>query len=368
MLRDDHSRGERATLSDVAKLAGVSVATASKALNGRTHVNPRTRRQVIQAAEKLAFQPNNIAPHFSRKRSGLIGLIAHDFDGRLSLPILRGAEDALGPETTVLLCDARGDTLRERYHVQTLLGRSVDGLIVVGPNGDPRPSLGGLMVPVVYALAPSEDRRDMSQTAAEIQAGALAAEHLLKLGRRRIIVLSGGTDSATVREHAAGATDALRRGGIEPINREFFGGHNEAWARTEITHLLRTGPLFDGVVCGSDQIARGVLDALQNENVRVPQDVAVVGHGNWEALVMHARPALTSIDMNLAKLGQRAARRLMGAISGRPSPGIENVEPEVVIRQSAPLPPRRGRQREISAHTRQVCARGTVSGLSGVGV
>jgi hypothetical protein len=142
------------TLRDVAALADVSVATASKALNGRENVHPATRQRVVDAAARLRFQPNALAKHLPQGRSGTVGLITHDLEGRFSIPILMGAEDAFGAgKMSVFLCDSREDAIRESYHLQALLGRRVDGLIAVGSRTDPRPSLGhDLPVPVVAAV------------------------------------------------------------------------------------------------------------------------------------------------------------------------------------------------------------------------
>ena len=148
------------TLTDVARLAGVSVATASKALNGRSQVRAETRARVVEAAERLAFSPNALAQSLLAGRTGTVGLLTSDLEGRFSIPILLGAEDAFGADrTSVFLCDARGDAIREQHHVRALLSRRVDGLIVVGARADPRPSLGrSLPVPVVYAYSSSDER------------------------------------------------------------------------------------------------------------------------------------------------------------------------------------------------------------------
>lgn len=162
------------TLSDVARLAGVSLATASKAMNGRTDVAPATRRRVLEAAEDLAFTPNAMARGLLAGRTGTVGLLTSDLDGRFMLPILMGAEDAFGAgQVNVFLCDARGDAIREQHHLRALLSRRVDGIIVVGRQTDPRPSLGqDIPVPVVYAYAPSDDDRDLSLTRTIAQAVA----------------------------------------------------------------------------------------------------------------------------------------------------------------------------------------------------
>src|SRR3954462_14456870 len=156
------ARSRISTLADVARLAAVSVATASKALNGRAHVRAETRSRVVEAAERLSFSPNSLARSLLAGRSGTVGLLTSDLEGRFSIPILMGAEDAFGAgRVAVFLCDARGDTIREQHHVQALLNRRVDGLIVVGSSTDPRSSLGrDLPVPVVYVYGSSEDPDD----------------------------------------------------------------------------------------------------------------------------------------------------------------------------------------------------------------
>ncbi|WP_371744531.1 LacI family DNA-binding transcriptional regulator [Georgenia sp. TF02-10] len=320
----------------MARIAGVSVATASKALNGRRQVREETRQRVVAAAEELAFRPNALAQQLKKGRSGAIGLITHDLEGRFSIPTLLGAEDEAGSgEVSVLLCDARGDKIRERYHVQALLGRNVDGLIIVGARPDVRPSLGRLPVPVVYAYAPSEDPQDMSQVSDNVQAGVLVAEHLLSRGRRRIAVITGDETYSAARERARGAMGALVAAGVEPLDGQaFFGSWDEAWGRDGMETILGKHPDLDAVICGSDQIARGVLDTLREHDLRVPEDVAVTGHDNWGVMVEHSRPQLTSVDMNLEEVGRRAAARLFAAIQGRPSPGVEKALCKLVPRES----------------------------------
>jgi LacI family transcriptional regulator len=319
----------RTTLSDVARLAGVSVATASKALNGRAQVRAETRERVLSAAEQLSFTPNPLAQGLLAGRSGTVGLVTHDLEGRFSIPTMMGAEDYFGSdEVSVLLCDARGDAIRERHHVQALLGRRVDGLIVVGARPDPRPSLGrDLPVPVVYAYAPSADPDDLSVVSDNVGAGRLALEHLLTCGRRRIAIISGDPDYGAAHDRADGALAALAEAGLEPLGGGVtFGSWTEAWGRGATRLLLTRHPEVDAVLCGSDQIARGAIDALREAGRDVPGDVAVIGHDNWEILATGARPELTSVDMNLEELGRLAARRLAEAIDGHGRHGRGGVE------------------------------------------
>ncbi|MFJ8113562.1 LacI family DNA-binding transcriptional regulator [Streptomyces sp. NPDC096132] len=334
------ARSHPATLSDVARLAGVSVATASKALNGRSQVRAETRQRVIDAAERLSFRPNQLARGLLVGRSGTVGLLTSDLEGRFSIPILMGAEDAFGAgEVAVFLCDARGDAIRERHHVRALLGRRVDGLIVVGSRTDPRPSLGReLPVPVVYAYAPSQDPADLSIVPDNVDAGRIAVEHLLACGRTRIAHITGDPGYAAAHDRAEGAAAALADAGLAPVGDARFGAWSEGWGRAATALLLDQHPEVDAVLCGSDQIARGVMDVLRERGHRVPEDVAVMGFDNWQVLTTASRPPLTSVDMNLEQVGRAAAHALSGAIGGTRRSGVETVRCRVVIRGStAPL-------------------------------
>jgi LacI family transcriptional regulator len=326
-----------ATLSDVARLAGVSVATASKALNGRRQVKAETRARVVEAAERLAFTPNALARGLLAGRTGTVGLITSDLEGRFSIPILMGAEDAFGSgKTSVFLCDARDDTIREQHHLRALLSRRVDGLIVVGARPDPRPSLGqDLPVPVVYAYAPSQDSSDLSLVSDNVGAGRMAVEHLLDCGRSRIAHITGDPTYGAAQDRATGCLSALREAGLELVaGKAFFGSWSEAWGRSMTARLLEREPDVDAIFAGSDQIARGVLDALHEAGKDVPRDVAVIGFDNWEVLAANARPPLTSIDINLEHLGRVAAQRLFAAIDGEPRSGVERLPCRLVTRAS----------------------------------
>ncbi|HEY8590923.1 MAG TPA: LacI family DNA-binding transcriptional regulator [Naasia sp.] len=331
------ARGRSATLSDVAKAAGVSLATASKALNGKDQVRAETRDRVVRAAERLAFSPNALARSLLAGRSGTVGLLTSDLEGRFSIPIMMGAEDAFGAgRVSVFLCDARGDSIREQHHVQALLSRRVDGLIVVGSSTDPRSSLGrNLSVPVVYAYAPSEDPADVSIVTDNVDAGRRAVEHLVGAGRTRIAHITGDASYAAARDRAKGVTDTLDRLGLQLAGGSvLFGSWNEPWGRGAARLLLDRDEQVDAIVAGSDQIARGVLDALHDRQLRIPEDIAVIGFDNWTVLATNSRPQLTSVDLRLEELGRLAAQRLFEAMDGDVRPGVETLQSRVITRGS----------------------------------
>lgn len=338
MSKTGAGRRQATTLGDVAERAKVSVSTASKALNGRSDVSAKTRDRVLEVAGELGFVPNTVAKSLLTGRTGTVGLITHDLDGRFALPLLMGAEDAFGlNKVSVLVCDARGDAIRERYHLGVLLQRRVDGLIIVGARPDIRPSLGqDIPVPVVYAYAPSEDPRDCSIVSDNIGAGWLGVDHLIAAGRSNVAVIGGDITYGAAKERAVGAARRLAEAGLAPLGGDaFFGNWSESWGRAAMRTVLARHPEVDGVLCGNDQLARGALDTLRDEGRRVPEDVSVVGHDNWEIFASGARPPLTSIDMNLEDIGRKAARRLSEAMAGNPAQGLELHPARLVVRNSS---------------------------------
>lgn len=194
------------TLADVARAAGVSVATASKALNGKAHVSARAREAVTAAASALAFVPNPFARALNRAPTNTIGMLTSDLDNRFVLPILLGAEDAFGAGSlSVLLADARDSVLREQLQLQSLLTRRVDGVLVVGRTTNPRPPMQSKPnVPVVYVYAPSTDDQDLSFEPDNELAGRLAVDHLVAVGRRRIAIVNGEDTYAAARDRLRG--------------------------------------------------------------------------------------------------------------------------------------------------------------------
>jgi LacI family transcriptional regulator len=252
------------TLADVAERAGVSISTASKALNGKSRVSPATRTRVQFAARALSFRTSSgsIMPI----SSGKIGLLTSDLQGRFSLPILMGAEDTfVAGQLSVFLCDARGDAVRERHHIDALLSEHIDGLIVVGAVLDSRPSLGhDLGVPVVYAYKPSRSPDDISLIPDNIGGGRLAIEHLLSTGRTRIVHITGPVGEQAAIDRGAGIRKALDDAGVELVDETSYGEWSEKWGRSATAMILGRHNDVDAVVCDSDRIARGVLDVLKS--------------------------------------------------------------------------------------------------------
>jgi len=327
-----------ATIADVAALAGVSIGTVSKAVNGTGRLRAQTRDRVLAAADQLSFQPSPLARGLLAGRSFAVGLITTDSFGRFTIPVMLGAEDALGTgQISVLLCDGRGDPIRENHYVRTLLSRKVDGILITGRRTDPRsPIAPRLPVPAVYVMTQSQDPDDLSLIPDDTHGGVLAARHLVAAGRTRIAHVTGPERFLSARQRAAGAAKVLAEAGLALAGggEAHFGEWSEEWGRQAAHAVLRHQPAVDAIFCGSDQIARGVADALREAGRRIPDDIALVGYDNWDVFAATGRPPLTTVDMRLKSLGQHAARRLLEAIGGQPSRGLEQLACQLVIRES----------------------------------
>ncbi len=328
----------RVRIYDVANAAGVSIATASKALNDTGRMAEDTRERVKRIASELGFRPNAMARALISKRSFTIGLLTNDTYGRFTLPVMAGVSEALVDQgVSVFLCTIEDDPALGKIHVDAMLDKQVDGIIATGKRIDRRlpVDLSHLHVPVVYAFteAPPDAVNLVSDDA---QGSRAAVEWLKSLGRKNIVHITGPQSFASVEERSAAFRAAVDGGLV------LFGEWSEAWGHQAIAQLWdREGQKPDGLFCGNDQIARGVVDALRERGVHVPDNVSVVGFDNWEIVAAATRPPLTTIDMNLKELGREAGRLILALAGGEPvEPGLRKLACQLVVRQSCGGGPR----------------------------
>ena len=302
------------TLSDVAKVAGVSLSTASKALSGTDRVSEETRERVHEVARRLDFQPNALAQSFARGRSKTIGILTQNAAGTWSEPVLVGAATALGKaEHATLLYDAAFDAATLEASIRRLQARRIDGLLVIGdgPHHAMRSLTHAFSVRVAYAFTMTDSPDDVTFLPDNESAGRLAAEHLLSLGRHRLAHITAHDDvAATAR--AQGFADAVSRAGLEPVAVRSRGEWREADGAHLAAELVDDGVRFDALFCGNDHMARGAERVLRERGMRIPEDVALVGFDNWEGIVIqNSGPHLTTVDPLLSELGAAAARYLL---------------------------------------------------------
>lgn len=328
----DTSRARR-TIHDVAKAAGVSISTASNALNGTGRTNAETRDRVRKIAEEIGFRPNALARGLLQKRSHAIGMLTNDTYGRLTLPVAAGVSEVLVDHgVSVFLCATNNDPRLARLHLDALLDRQVDGIIFTATRLDMKPpvELARLSIPVVYVFAEGPPE-SVAFVPDDAQGARLAVEQLMKLGRFRILHITGPEDYQAARTRAEAYREC-----VGEAAEVMFGAWSEDWGREAVDAVFskeRAKP--DAIFCGSDEIARGVIDALRDFNISVPQDVAVVGFDNWEVVSKQTRPPMTTIDMELKELGHQAGLAILALSKGDEiAQGVTRLPCSLVVRDS----------------------------------
>jgi LacI family transcriptional regulator len=328
------------TIRDVARLAEVSIGTASKALNASGRLSLETREKVLRVARELGYRPNDLAQSLHRAKSMTVGILSNDSFGRFAFPIVEALEDRLADDgIAVFMCNATDDPARERRHLDQLLGKRIDGLVVTARRSDKRPGIQSHVrgLPVVYVFAQGDDPGALSLLPDDEGGARLAVEHLIGLGRTRIAHLTGPAHFEAVALRHRGYAAALAAAGLAELPGYFRTGKwSEASGREAIAALFDgDGAKPDALFCGNDMIARGALDALRERGITVPDEVAIVGFDNWDVMVTGAQPPLSSVDMNLKALGREAGERLIALIDGQRLSGVVRLPCTLVVRESS---------------------------------
>jgi LacI family transcriptional regulator len=328
------------TIRDVARLADVSIGTASKALNANGRLRQETRDKVMRVAREIGYRPNDLAQSLHRAKSMTVGIISNDSFGRFTLPIVEALEEQLADKgIAIFMCNATDDPARERQHLDQLLGKRIDGLVVTARRADKRPPIGPLAhgLPVVYVFSQADDPDALSLVPDDEGGARLAVAHLIGLGRQRIAHITGPERFEAVQLRHRGYAGALSQAGRTAIEGYYLSGvWSEEWGRDAIARLFDgKSETPDALFCGNDQIARGAAEALRDRRIAVPGQVAIVGFDNWNVMTLAARPPLSSIDMNLEALGREAGERLIAMMSGERSSGVRRLPCTLVVRESS---------------------------------
>ncbi|HXR69705.1 LacI family DNA-binding transcriptional regulator [Actinocrinis sp.] len=335
------------TLSDVAQRAGVHQATASRALNpaSRHLVNRATAERVLAAARELGYVPNAIARGLRTSRSGTVGVIIPDLMNPLFPPIVRGIEDVLAHEGyTALLANTDNDEQRERALFESLVTRRVDGFIVATARRN-HPLLDeaarhGLKVVLVYR---GTDRTDFCAVTADDRLGiALATEHLIQTGHRRIGHLAGPQDLYTGSIRANSFTETLRSHHLRlpPEHIVVCDAYSEASGASGTRTLLDQAPDLTAIVAANDLLALGACDVLRERGLRCPDQVSVTGFNDMP-FADKFDPPLTTVRVPHYDLGAEAGRLLLDQLT-RPGPHLVkrlSLPPALITRGSTAPPP-----------------------------
>lgn len=333
------------TLRDVAQLAGVHPATASRALNPATRplVNADTARKVLRAAESIGYQPNPIARSLKTARTSTVGLVIPDLTNPLFPPIVRGIEDVLTPAGySAWIVNTDNDLAREETQVESLRSRQVEGLIIATARRD-HPLLARLHRQGIKMVLVNRrvEGLDLPSVTADDDTGiGLAVTHLAELGHTRIAHLAGPQITSTGLTRARAFRHAIRDHGLadDPVLIVECGYWSETAGALALRTLLDSGADFTAVVAGNDLIALGCYDVFAERGMSCPQDMSVVGF-NEMPFLDKMNPPLTTVSVPHYEIGSEAARLLLDTIDDpeRPARSIL-LAPSMVVRASTAPP------------------------------
>jgi len=322
-----------ATVADVAKGAGVSVATAARVLSGTGYAAEETRRLVLEAARELGYVPNQIARSLRTSQTRTIGLLIGDVENTFYSVIAKYVESvAKGAGYHVVLCNSDDDPANERDYLRLLEGMRVDALIVT-PTAKNRRHLARLTEKnvVIVQIDRRVDGLEADAILVDNEAGAAGAVgHLVEAGHSRIAILTGELDVFTASQRLAGYRRAMREHGL--AMRESLiksGSFHREHAIEDATELITARPAPTAIFAANNILAEATLIALEQRGLRVPRDVSVVAFDDvpWMGMV---EPPVTTVRQPVADMARSAAelavRRLREGRDGPPSTVVFRTE------------------------------------------
>ncbi len=333
----------RPTLADVARAAGVSVATASRVLNGFPGVRPETRTQVESTMVALGYARQRAARMAAPPRTGSIALVVCEdvlklFADPYFMQAVSGVRKELPASGTQLVLIAVSPAEdRPTSVVQYLKGRHVDGALVISMHGRRPLDLDWLDIPLVFGGRPAHcggsDRH--SYVDADNRGGAdRATRYLITAGRTSVATVAGPQDMTVGTDRLLGYWQAVADAGRSDRGLVVFGDFGQASGEHATARLLDRRPDVDAIFAASDLMAVGVLRALHRAGRRVPDDVAVIGFDDLP-LSRRTEPPLTTVRQPIEEMAARMTRELLAMINGSATPCRVVLDTELVVRESA---------------------------------
>ena len=335
-----------ASIKDVARLAGVSVGTASNVLNRPGSVSPERRARVERAIAELGFVRNEPARQLRAGRSRTIGLVVLDIANPFFTDVARGVEEvANAAGLAVILCNSDDRAAKEAAHLDVLTEQRVQGVLIT-PTAELSRHVEALRsrgTPVVLLDRRATGPQQCAVAVDDVFGGRLAADHLLERGHRRIAFIGGSSGLPQVQERHDGVVAAVLdgTGSEDALTVLSPPALTVACGREAAGQIigLPAGRRPTAAVCANDLMALGVLQEMVRHGVRVPEDFAIVGYDDIDFAAAAAVP-LTSVHKPRVDLGRRAAELLLDEAGGG-SPGRPHVheqpvfEPTLVVRESS---------------------------------
>jgi LacI family transcriptional regulator len=325
------------TIRDVAEAAGVSVSTVSRVLNDKDDVAPETYERVQDVIQQMGYTSSLAARSMRSRRTNVIGLIVPDVADSFSIQVMKGVNQAIFELDYDLIIYTSGSIKkrsaaeREQYFVSLLNGSVTDGVIIVTPAA----TNFSTAAPVV-TIDPNNECPECLMISATNHTGAMAAmEYLIGLGHRRIGFIGGRPDLQCAQRRLQGYQDALRQANIALDPALIAAGDFTKETGQECARQLLSLPEPPtAIFAANDQSAMGAIKAARNADLRVPDDLSVIGFDNIPEAA-YFNPALTTIDQFMEKMGYTATEMLIDLVQGKPlKHELHKIPTQLIVRDS----------------------------------
>jgi LacI family transcriptional regulator len=339
MLKNMNLRGDQLTsINDVAKQAGVSIATVSKVINNYPNISIKTRNKVNIAIEKLSYRPNIVARSLVKRRSWTIGIFLHNvFTNPFVSELLVGVKQSLHNSGYDLIYLSMMMDDPNYSFIKHCRSRNVDGLLVFGLDRD-NPRLKDLIhedIPTMFIDTDLIGKRAGYITADNRNGIMLAIDHLYELSHRKIAFISGNLDYIAGRDRFEGYQQGLKMYAL-PYSTSYiqFGHYTIEGGFKAMNNLLELPNRPSAIICTSDLMAIGAINAILAYGLSVPDDFSVVGFDNTLVAKIH-KPSLTTVNQNIASMGTKAIEYLILMIEDKDfSPPVITEPVNLIVRQS----------------------------------
>ena len=308
------------TMRDVARLAGVSTATVSAVINGVFNVSPERKSKVQSAMAALDYHPDAIARSLKTGKSNTIGIVVPDITNAFYPEVIRGAEEAAHEAGySVLLCDSSESARNEEHHLSVLASRRVDGiLLVTTANSRAHENTSRQRMPIVFVdhLPPAATANTVCTD--NLQAGQLAAEHLIQLGHRRIGMIAGSLTLSSHRDRLEGFRKAMQEKHLPIFDEHLICGDVHVEDGLAAGHrLLHLPSPPTAIMATTYKLLLGLLQAADERKIRIPMELSVLGFDDylWNR---YFNPTLTSVAQSTRELGRRSFELLRQLIQDPP--------------------------------------------------
>lgn len=325
------------TIKEIANLAEVSTATVSKIINGKDrYISEATRQRVLEIVEREGYIPNGVAKSLKMKKTKTIGIIIPDVMNLFFSELARGIEDAAEKKGyTVILCNSDNKEKKAKKYMEMLQEKMVDGIILTASEKSDYTSINPGNIPTVLLDRDVKVDKKVGRIFVDNKDGAYSAtNYLIKKGCKNIAIISSDTKNKPSAERIKGYENALLDNNLSiDEDKMYLDSYTIESGYNGVKEIIKNTEV-DGIFCGNDLIAIGVIKALKEVNIRVPQDIKVVGFDDIQ-ISQYIDPPLTTIKQPIYKMGSEAVNMLIGIIKIKDVEKTKVLKTELIKRGSA---------------------------------